>query len=107
MGKRIIAVFTGNRAEYGLQFPILKAIDEHPDLDYKLIVSGAHLDNNFGRTLEEIKADGFHVDAEVYIEMDAASLNANVQAIGSGILSMGQALREIQPDMMVVYADLF
>ena len=32
MGKRIIAVFTGNRAEYGLQFPILKAIDEHPDL---------------------------------------------------------------------------
>jgi len=107
MGKRIIAVFTGNRAEYGLQFPILKAIDEHPDLDYKLIVSGAHLDNNFGRTLEEIKADGFHVDAEVYIEMDAASLNANVQAIGSGILSMGQALREIQPDMMVVYADRF
>jgi len=107
MSKRIIAVFTGNRAEYGLQFPILKAIDAHPDLDYKLIVSGAHLDNNFGRTLEEIEADGFHVDAEVQIEMDAASLDANVQAIGSGILSIGQALREIQPDMMVVYADRF
>ena len=28
MKKRIIAVFTGNRAEYGLQFPILKAISE-------------------------------------------------------------------------------
>ena len=107
MSKRTIAVFTGNRAEYGLQFPILKAIDAHPDLDYKLIVSGAHLDNNFGRTLEEIEADGFHVDAEVQIEMDAASLDANVQAIGSGILSIGQALREIQPDMMVVYADRF
>ena len=25
--KRIVAVFTGNRAEYGLQFPVLKAID--------------------------------------------------------------------------------
>ena len=107
MSKRIIAVFTGNRAEYGLQFPILKAIDAHPDLDYKLIVSGAHLDNNFGRTLEEIEADGFHVDAEVQIEMDAVSLDANVQAIGSGILSIGRALREIQPDMMVVYADRF
>jgi len=107
MSKRIIAVFTGNRAEYGLQFPILKAIDVHPDLDYKLIVSGTHLDNNFGRTLEEIEADGFHVDVEVQIEMDAASLDANVQAIGSGILSIGQALCEIQPDMMVVYADRF
>ena len=29
---RKIAVFTGNRAEYGLQFPILKAIDKHPEL---------------------------------------------------------------------------
>ena len=63
MSKRIIAVFTGNRAEYGLQFPILKAIDDHSHLDYQLIVSGAHLDNNFGRTLKEIEADGFHVDA--------------------------------------------
>ena len=50
MKKRKIAVFTGNRAEYGLQFPILKAINEHPDLDYKLLVSGAHLDQNFGPT---------------------------------------------------------
>lgn len=107
MSKRIIAVFTGNRAEYGLQFPILKAIDAHPDLDYRLIVSGAHLDNNFGRTLEEIEADGFHVDAEVKIEMDAGSLDANVQAIGSGILAISQALKEIKPDIMVVYADRF
>ena len=42
--KKIIAVFTGNRAEYGLQYPVLKAIDAHPDLEYRLIVSGAHLD---------------------------------------------------------------
>ena len=55
MKKRIVAVFTGNRAEYGLQYPVLNAINDHPDLDYKLIVSGAHLDQNFGRTLEEIE----------------------------------------------------
>ena len=84
MSKRIIAVFTGNRAEYGLQFPILRAIDRHPDLDYRLIVSGAHLDRSFGRTLEEIRSDGFRIDAEVKIEMDANSLFSTAQAIGSG-----------------------
>ena len=46
MNKRVVAVFTGNRAEYGLQYPILKAIAAHPDLDYRLIVSGAHLDSD-------------------------------------------------------------
>jgi len=107
MKKRVIAVFTGNRAEYGLQFPVLKAIDNHPQLEYKLIVSGAHLDKNFGNTLDEIASDGFHIDAEVKIEMDASTLEANVQAIGAGILSVGEAIKKIQPDMMVVYADRF
>lgn len=107
MKKRRVAVFTGNRAEYGLQYPILKAIDEHPYLEYKLLVSGAHLDKNFGRTLEEIKEDGFHIDAEVKIYMDTESLGATAQAIGSGVLSISKVLAEIQPDLMVVYADRF
>ena len=29
-----IAMFTGNRAEYGLQIPILRAIDDNPYLEY-------------------------------------------------------------------------
>ena len=107
MSKRSIAIFTGNRAEYGLQFPILRAVHNHPDLDYHLLVSGAHLDSNFGSTLEEIRGDGFHIDAEVKIEMDAGSLFATAQAIGSGVLAISKVLAELKPDMMVVYADRF
>lgn len=107
MSKRKIAIFTGNRAEYGLQYPILRAVDKHPDLEYRLLVSGAHLDAQFGRTLDEIRQDGFRIDAEVKIEMDAASLFATAQAIGSGVLAISQALAEIKPDLMVVYADRF
>lgn len=107
MNRRIIAIFTGNRAEYGLQYPILRAVDRHSELDYRLIVSGAHLDPNFGRTLDEIRADGFHIDAEVKIEMDAGSLFSTAQAIGSGILAISRVLAELKPDLMVVYADRF
>jgi UDP-hydrolysing UDP-N-acetyl-D-glucosamine 2-epimerase len=107
MNKRIIAVFTGNRAEYGLQFPILRAISLHPNLDYRLIVSGAHLDPNFGNTLNEIKNDGFHIDAEVKIEIDANPLLATAKAIGSGIIAISQILNDLKPHMLVVYADRF
>ncbi|MDO8773231.1 MAG: UDP-N-acetylglucosamine 2-epimerase [Burkholderiaceae bacterium] len=107
MSKRKIAIFTGNRAEYGLQYPIIKAVDQHPDLEYRLLVSGAHLDSHFGRTLSEIQEDGFRVDAEVKIEMDSDSRIATAQAIGSGILAVSRALDEIRPDVMVVYADRF
>lgn len=107
MDKKIVAIFTGNRAEYGLQFPILKAVKEHPALEYRLLVSGAHLDDNFGRTLEEIESDGFEISAQIDIEMDADSLFSTAQAIGSGILNISKTLSEIKPDMMVVYADRF
>ena len=105
--KRRIAIFTGNRAEYGLQYPILKAVDEHLELDYLLLVSGAHLDNNFGRTLEEIRNDGFRIEAEVKIEMNTDSRIATAQAIGQGVLSISRVLEQAQPDIFVVYADRF
>jgi UDP-hydrolysing UDP-N-acetyl-D-glucosamine 2-epimerase len=107
LSTRKIAVFTGNRAEYGLQFPILRSIDLHPNLDYSLLVSGAHLDPNFGSTLDEIRADGFRIDAEVKIEMNAVTLYATAQAIGSGIMSISSVLNKLKPDILVVYADRF
>ena len=107
MKKRVVAIFTGNRAEYGLQYPILRAVERHPALEYRLIVSGAHLDSNFGRTLEEIRADGFRIDAEVAIKMDAGSLYATAQAIGTGILSVSDCLAAMKPDLMIVYGDRF
>jgi UDP-N-acetylglucosamine 2-epimerase (non-hydrolysing)/GDP/UDP-N,N'-diacetylbacillosamine 2-epimerase (hydrolysing) len=105
--RRTIAVFTGNRAEYGLQFPILRAIAKHDALDYRLIVSGAHLDKNFGRTLAEIETDGFTVHEEVKIDLAEDTLTATAQAIGSGVIGVSRALERLRPDMLVVYADRF
>lgn len=105
--KRTVAVFTGSRAEYGLEFPILKAIAAHSGLEYKLIVSGAHLDPHFGRTLEEIKRDGFRVHAEVKMEVIADTLFSTANAIGTGIVSMSKILDSIRPDILLVYGDRF
>ncbi len=104
---RQIAIFTGNRAEYGLQFPIIRAIDAHPDLEYKLLVSGAHLDEGFGYTKTEIEKDGFRVDAEIRADIVADDLFSTTQAIGTIILRLGEALDQLKPDFLVVYADRF
>jgi UDP-hydrolysing UDP-N-acetyl-D-glucosamine 2-epimerase len=104
---RKVAVFTGNRAEYGLLFPVLRAIQKHSELEFKLIVSGAHLDQNFGSTLNEILNDGFVIESEIKIEMDASSVIATPMAIGSGILEISKVLKNLNPDLMVVYADRF
>lgn len=105
--KRKIAIFTGNRAEYGLQFPIIRAISEDARLEYQLMVSGAHLKQDFGKTLSEIEKDGFKVACEVKIEMPDDTLVATAQAIGSGVVNTAKALSELKPDAFIVYADRF
>jgi len=100
-----IAIFTGNRAEYGLQLSALKAIDSDPNLEYQLIVAGAHLDDNFGHSIKEIESDGFRIDATVKIETDADSLSSNVKAIGSAIVKIGEVIELLKPDFMLVYGD--
>lgn len=105
--KRVIAIFSGNRAEYGLQFPILQAVKSHPDLEYKLIVSGAHLDKNFGSTISEIKNDGFEIYAEVKIEMAGDTRASTSLAIASGIKNLTPVLDKLNPDVFLVYGDRF
>ena len=46
-----LTVFSGNRAEYGLLSPILKELQKNKNIKLYLIVSGSHLDKNFGKTI--------------------------------------------------------
>lgn len=107
MENKKIALFTGNRAEYGLQIPILRAIKEHPNLEYILIVSGAHLDPSYGKTIEEIKSDGFNIHEEIDIGDGGKDLFSTSHSIGSGICEITKAIEKHKPDIFIVYADRF
>lgn len=107
MHRRKVAIFTGNRAEYGMQCPIIKAIANDERLKYYLIVSGAHLDKNFGHTINEIKKDGFKIFATVDTAAKGNTLFDTAQAIGSGIVNLSSILNNLRPDIFIVYADRF
>lgn len=107
MTRRRVAVFTGNRAEYGLQYPILRALHADPRVETFLLAGGAHLEENFGKTVAEIENDGFHVYRQVEIRMAHDTLFATAQAIGTAILSLSAILDELHPDFLVVYADRY
>ena len=55
MKKTKLAVVTGSRADYGLLSYFLKQSKKHFDLN--LIVTGAHLNKSFGKSLKEIRND--------------------------------------------------
>ncbi|MDC3141577.1 UDP-N-acetylglucosamine 2-epimerase [Alphaproteobacteria bacterium] len=105
MKKKIISVFTGNRAEYGFILPIIKSIKKDKFLDYKLIVSGAHLDEFFGKTIDEINKDQIEVYKQINVLPDKNSESLGVEAIGFGIIEISKVLSILKPDLMLVSAD--
>jgi len=69
----------------------------------QLIVGGAHLDATYGRTREEIVADGFDIAAEV-----SAGLGKDTaRAIGEGVVAVADVLDVLKPDVLVVYGERF
>ena len=71
---RSIAVVTGSRAEYGILYPVLKAIETHPKLRLLLVATGMHLSPEFGYTFQEIEKDGFPIVAKVDMLLSAPNL---------------------------------
>lgn len=64
-----IAVVTSTRAEYGLLAPVVKELRkyENDNFSVDLIVTGTHLSDEFGHTIDEIKADGTRIDVKISI----------------------------------------
>jgi GDP/UDP-N,N'-diacetylbacillosamine 2-epimerase (hydrolysing) len=103
--KRKVAVVTGTRAEYGVLYPVLKAIEQHPKLQLLLIATGMHLSHEFGYTVQELEKDGFHIDAKVDMLLSNDTLSAMSKSIGIGIIGLAQTWEQVEPDVIVVLGD--
>jgi len=106
-GRRRIAVVTGSRAEYGLLHRLLQEIDRSDLLDLQLIVTGTHLSDHYGRTVQEIEDDGLTVSAKVDMELDGDRPAELTRAMGRALIGFADVLADLQPDLLVVLGDRY
>lgn len=104
---RTIGVVTVARSDYGIYLPLLRKIQEDPDLQLHLIVSGMHLSPEFGLTVERIEADGFEVDERVEMLLSSDSPEGIAKSMGLGIIGFAQSYAHLRPDILVVLGDRF
>jgi GDP/UDP-N,N'-diacetylbacillosamine 2-epimerase (hydrolysing) len=107
MSNRKICVVTGTRAEYGLLMPLMQKINNDPDLTLHLIVTGMHLSDTFGNTIDEIISDGFHIDYEIPILENEERKLTMPESISVGILGFTAALEKLTPDLLIILGDRF
>ena len=70
-----IAIVTATRAEYGLLYPVIKALRnyESNEVSIELIVTGTHLIDSYGNTVEDIEKDGIRIDKKISIPVNSES----------------------------------
>ncbi|MDP2684170.1 MAG: UDP-N-acetylglucosamine 2-epimerase [bacterium] len=105
--KRKICLVTGTRAEYGLSYPILRAIKEHSDLELQLVVTGMHLLPEHGNTIDLIKEDGFEVSHIVETINKSDDSGADMAlAVAKCIEGVVKFFKKDRPDMVIAMTDL-
>ena len=97
--KRVIACMTGTRADYPRVKSVLQEIQQRKGLELKLIVTGSHLMDEFGSSIEEIKRDGFHVASQVPMFTDDDSPYGMAKAAAKCADGLADALKDINPDI--------
>lgn len=105
--KRKICIITGTRAEYGLLKLLMKKILLSPKLELKIIVTGTHLSPEFGFTISEIENDSFYVDKKIEMILSADTDVSVTKSIGVGIISFADALKDLEPELIVVLGDRY
>jgi GDP/UDP-N,N'-diacetylbacillosamine 2-epimerase (hydrolysing) len=60
-----VGVLTSSRADYGIYLPLLKKLKEDKNFDLSIIAFGSHCSKKYGRTVDNIKQDGFIIFEEI------------------------------------------
>ena len=104
---RKIFLVTERRADYSRFKPILKLIQKDNNLSYDLVVTGLHLKDEHGKTINEISKDGFEVFStfEMFLE-DKDTGGAMVRSFATALKEITYALELSKPDIILSGFDI-
>ncbi len=102
-----ICVVTGTRAEYGLLYWVMKAIQNEPDLELQILATGMHLSPEYGLTVNQIEQDGFQVNKKVEMLLSSNTKVGMAKSTSLAISGMADAFSDLHPDLVLVLGDRF
>ncbi|MDN3513526.1 MAG: UDP-N-acetylglucosamine 2-epimerase [Candidatus Brocadia sp.] len=108
MDKRKIAVFTGNRAEYGLLNPVIGELSSRTSLEIHLIISGSHLLEDFGRTVAEIDISSVKNVRKIPISINHTNKKVELLLLFSSIMQHGAHIHsKLKSDLIILAGDRY
>ncbi len=105
--RRQICVVLVDRANYGRLKPVMEAIEASKGLELQVIAAGTMVLERFDRTVELVRADGFRVSSQVYMELEGSTPVTMAKSVGFGIVEFSNELQRLHPDFVVIIGDRY
>ena len=102
-----VCVILVDRANYGRMKPVMQAILEHDALDLQVVCGGTMVLERFGSTVDVVRADGFEITSEVYMELEGSTPLSMSKSVGIGILEFSSVLHRLAPDIVLLIGDRY
>lgn len=102
--KRILGM-TSIRSDYDLMSGVYRRLARDPDVEFKLLVSGAHLSPTFGRSVDLISQDGMEILAEVETLISGDSKSSRLKTAAGLLTGAMELVRGFQPDILIYAGD--
>ncbi|MFM6927916.1 MAG: UDP-N-acetylglucosamine 2-epimerase [Bdellovibrio sp.] len=105
--KTKICVFTSTRADYGILSSLVGLLTQDTHFETRLFITGTHLAQEHGFTLNEIEQDGFQAFYRVPLDLHDDALISHMGIMGNATVEFAKALAGNKPDVAVILGDRF
>lgn len=102
--KRVLGI-TGIRSDYDLVSGLYRRLAADKDLDFRLLVGGAHLSKTYGYSVDLIREDGVPILATVENLIDADSASARLKSASIMLQSVVDLVAQWKPDLIIYAGD--
>lgn len=105
--RRKVCVILVDRANYGRLKPVMEAIHARPELHLQVLAAGTMVLERFQQPVHIVKEDGFHIDGEVFIELEGSTPTTMAKSVGFGVVEFASEFRRLNPDLVLIIGDRY
>ena len=85
----------------------MRAIALHPELELQLVAAGTMVLERFHQPVQLVRRDGFHVDGEIYIELEGSIPVTMAKSVGFAVVEFASEFQRLKPDVVLLIGDRY
>ena len=102
-----IAFITDSRADYGIMRRYLWLLNSDHSIELSIVVTGALLDQRYGKQVSLIEDDGFKIDAQIKLPLDCCSNQKIISSMAVALDGFGSLFAKKHYDLVIILGDRY